>query len=772
MTSPDADGPIESAEELRETLLVLRREYDAIVAAADQSQHLLDALESLLTIDPSEDPFPQVFDALRRAFTFSQALMLAEIDANADELECIVAEIAPAVGTRWPIGAQFRKVLAGRVVATIPSSDAIEWRGATGLGFSADESALFLPVRVRERRGILVLVRAAGLVGFDRQHVSLARRCSLLASHALATRFASQSEAESLRLRELTTQLQLSEQEAKRNADLLNEVVNVLPVALTVQDADGRIHVINDAAASVLGTPVEVLRGRTPCEIYDAPELIEQERREYRDRLAGPSEQSEEQTVVLDGKSITLLTTSKAVRIFDEHLLLTASLDISERKRFEDELSRRAFHDQLTGLPNRELMQELIDQAIRTNARGGMFALAFIDLDNFKQVNDYYSHAIGDRLLIEVSKRISEQVRPGDRLARISGDEFLLLINPLDTRADLPRLIDRVIEALKAPFEIEGHRVLTSASLGASIFPLHGDDYETLRRGADSAMYRAKRDRKGSATYYDHTIDTEVTARMALEQKLRVAISEKRFRAAYQPKIRLSTGEVIGFEALVRWIDIDDMTHLPDTFIELAGELGLLDDITQFVLQDVERSMPELTARFGPDISVSVNVSPRQAADATFMASVLTQLAAGGLANRFVLELTEDALETTQRFQRQVLPQLREHGVRVSIDDFGTGFSSLSTLTDITADEVKVDRTFITAIHEHPRSQGILKAIESLCAALDINVVAEGVETEEELAYIRRHTSIDIVQGYYFAAPMLVSELPDEFLWGIGSDIG
>ncbi|MEP6491944.1 MAG: EAL domain-containing protein [bacterium] len=761
MTTALGGQPIESAEDLREALRVLRCEHDALAIGAAQSQQLLDALESLLSIDPSEDPFVQVFDALRKAFTFSQALMLAETEQ--DDLECIMAEPAVLIGTRWPVGPQFRKVLGGRVVATISSATAAEWRGAAGLGLSSDQSALYLPVRVRERRGILVLLRAPGLVGFDRHHVVLARKCSLLASHALASRVASQSEAESRGLRELTTRLQLSEQAAKRNADLLNEVVNVLPVGLTVQDAEGRLLVINDAAATVLGLPAAVLRGRTPHELHDTPELIERDRREYLERLDGPSQRTEEQSVTVGDKAITLLTTSKPVRIFDERLLLSTSLDISERKRFEDELSRRAFHDQLTGLPNRELMHELVDQALRANARGGMFALAFIDLDNFKRVNDYYSHAIGDRLLIEVSRRIAERVRPGDCLARISGDEFLLLINPLEARTDLPLLIDRVVDALKQPFDIEGHHVLTSASVGASIFPLHGDNYETLRRGADSAMYRAKRDRKGSATYFDRAMDTAMTARMALEQRLRVAISEKRFRAAYQPKIRLSTGEVTGFEALVRWVDEDGTTHMPGTFIELASELGLLDDITRFVLQDVEQSLPELSDRFGGDCSVSINVSPRQAADAAFMGSLIAQLAGKGLAKRFILELTEDALETTQRFQREVLPNLRAHGLRVSIDDFGTGYSSLSTLTDITADEIKVDRAFITSIHDRPRSQGILKAIESLCSALDISAVAEGVETDDELMYLRQHTSIDIVQGYYFSRPVLVSELPSSF---------
>lgn len=762
------ESPIASPEALREALLVLRREHDVLAVHAAQSQHLLDALESLLTVDPSVDPFAQVFDALRKAFTFSEAFMLAE--SHTGDLECIVAEPDELVGSLWPVTAQFRKVLNGRVVATIAPAHthapAVLVGGGDALPDDSDpfnQSALYLPVRVRDRRGILALLRAPGLDGFDRQHVALARKCSLLASHALATRVASQTEAESRELRELTAQLQLSEQAAKRNADLLTEVVNVLPVGLTVQDAEGHLLVINDVAAAPFGLPASALRGRAPHELHRSPEQVDRERRGYHKHLESLGEVTEERTIVVADKPTTMLTTRKSVRIFDERLLLSTSLDISDRKRFEDELSRRAFHDQLTDLPNRELMHELVEQAMRANARGGMFALAFIDLDNFKQVNDFYSHAIGDRLLIEVSRRISEQLRAADRLARISGDEFLLLISPLASLADLPPVIDRVVEALKQPFEIEGHRVLTSASVGTSVFPLHGDDYEGLRRCADSAMYRAKRDRKGSAAYFDLTEDTAMTARMALEQRLRVAIRERRFQAAYQPKVRVSTGEVTGLEALVRWVDEDGTVYMPDSFIELAGELGLLDDITRFVLDDVIRNLSTLNARFGSDCSLSFNVSPRQAADVVFMQSVIEQLANGGLGARCVLELTEDTLGATGRFHRDVLPHLRAHGVRVSIDDFGTGYSSLSTLIDITADEIKVDRAFISAIHTRPRSQGILRAIESICTALDISLVAEGVETAEELAYIIANTSIDVVQGYYFSPPRLLADLPAAF---------
>ena len=753
---------IESNEELREALLILRRAHDALTQGNAHTEQLLDALDSLLALSADDDPFARVFASLRKVFTFSQAMMLAEPDqsarVDANTLECIVADPQTLVGSTWPVGPLFRKVMDGRVVATFSNATIAEWHGAHAAGLSTDQSALYVPVGAHMRRGILVLLRTAQEAGFDRAHVALARRFSVLASHALATRFASQHAAESQRLRELTAQLRQSEQLATRNASLLQEVVDALPIGVAVQDDQGRLLLANHAIADALGKPVEELIGHVPFDLRGGEnDSMDRRRRHFQQHLASGMVHSRERSVTIGTREHTLLITGKPVRIHDESLMLSASLDITERKRFEEELSHRAFHDQLTGLPNRALMHEVVEAALAVPH--SQFALAFIDLDNFKQVNDYYSHAIGDSLLKEVALRIGQSIRSGDTLARISGDEFLLLINPLASEEELPPLIDRVILALKQPFHIEGHAVMTSASMGASIYPLHGDSYESLRRSADSAMYRAKRHRKGSASYFDASMGNALTARMDLEQQLRAAIREQHFRAAFQPKVELATERVVGFEALIRWVESDGTVRLPGEFIELASELGLLDDITRFVLADVEQHLPELMDAYGKHVSVSINIAAHQAGDLAFMESLGHQLTAAGLADRIVLELTEDALVATRQFQREVLPRLRALGLRVSIDDFGTGYSSLSTLADITADEVKVDRAFITAIHERPRSQGILKAIESLCSALGIVVVAEGVETLEERDYLRNNTGIALAQGYLFARPGFAENL-------------
>lgn len=547
---------------------------------------------------------------------------------------------------------------------------------------------------------------------------------------------------------------------AHDSAEILEAIVGALPVGVSVQDEEGRLLVINEQAAIAIGDDSARLLGSIPFGVRGArADQVSRRRARFLEHLNSGTARLRERQVLINGVMHTLLVSGKTVKVGDRKMLVSTSIDITERQNFEEELSYLAFHDQLTGLPNRALLQEIVDGALLAHARGGMFALAFIDLDNFKRINDFYSHSIGDALLCAVADRISKQMRPGDTLARISGDEFLLLIDPLDDCSRLPQLLQRVVDAIKEPFFLDGREVLTSASVGASIFPLHGNTYDALRCCADNAMYCAKSDRKGSARCYDLEMSDALTARMDMEQRLRAAVRDRHFRTALQPKVRIATGETVGFEALVRWVDQGLEVSSPGIFIELASELGVIDAITHFVLDDVTRSLPVLRARFGEQISVSINIAARQAGDIVFMDSLIERLQASGIAESVVLELTEDALVATQRFQRQVLPRLRAIGVRVSIDDFGTGFSSLSTLADITADEVKVDRAFISAIHERPRSQGILKAVESLCQALKIEVVAEGVETEQELAYLRDHTTIQFVQGYYFGKPMYLETL-------------
>jgi diguanylate cyclase (GGDEF)-like protein/PAS domain S-box-containing protein len=544
----------------------------------------------------------------------------------------------------------------------------------------------------------------------------------------------------------------------QRHAGLFRQIINLLPVGVTVQAQDGRFMLVNDAAAAQFGATSDVLIGVTPATVLPPDEAKWRRERELALIESGNASEPLETFGGTDGAR-TLLTTQKPVRIADETLIVSASFDISERKQAEDDLKRRACFDELTGLANRRVVEQQVDALIDLNGADGRFALAFIDLDNFKHINDYYSHAIGDALLINVARRIDGLIRESDMLARISGDEFVLVLNPIGDDEQLYPLVARLLDAIKQPFYIEGFEILTSASVGVSAYPEHGDDYETLRRNADAAMYRAKDSAKGSVVFFDSDVGQSMASRMEQEQRLRLAIRDRQFRCAFQPKVDLRTHEVVGFEALVRLRDAGGEIQGPSDFVQLAIELGLIDDITRQVVAETAKSIERLDEAFGHGTTFSINIAARQAGDLTFMQSIAELLRDTGQPDRFMIEVTEEAFLHRSAFQSNILPMLREIGVRVSIDDFGTGYSSLSVLADITADEIKVDRSFITAIHQRPRSQSVLKAIESLSHALGMTIIAEGVETFEELAYLQAATRIHLAQGYYFSQPFLLEDM-------------
>jgi cyclic di-GMP phosphodiesterase Gmr len=521
--------------------------------------------------------------------------------------------------------------------------------------------------------------------------------------------------------------------DAQRRLDLLHAVIDLLPVGVRVAGADGRLILANTAASQV---PLDA-NATAPVSVVET--------------AAGT-----------DGAR-TFLVASRTAEVLGETLRLSSAFDITDRARAETELLRLAYHDDLTGLPNRSLIRERVDVILARE--NGRFALAFIDIDNFKHINDFYSHAIGDALLVKFVQRIATHLRASDILARMSGDEFVLVLDPVESREQVVEVIERIVEHLKQPFLVDGFEIFTSASIGVSLYPEHGRDYEALRRNADTAMYRAKDGVKGGASFFDLRMGQAVTARMEREQRLRLAIRDRQFYCAFQPKVDIRTQEVIGLEALVRWRDGNGDIQGPSEFVTLAIELGLIDQITHMVLDETVAAMGHIDEAFGSHTTISVNVAAKQATNLGFMLSFVQALEQTGRAERFMIELTEDAFLAKNQFQREILPLLRRLGVRVSIDDFGTGYSSLSALADITADEIKIDRSFITGIHKRSRSQNVLKAVESLSGALGMTVVAEGIETFEELAYLQAATRIRYAQGFYFSKPLFIGKM------GYGDDV-
>ena len=527
----------------------------------------------------------------------------------------------------------------------------------------------------------------------------------------------------------------------------------LLPTGVTVQDENGDFLLVNDAATALLQMAAAA---PAPSQLTDRRETCLELLRSGRAAVL-------EEAITSGSAKHVFLTAHRPIRVAERNLLLSSSADITEQKAFEDALFRSAYYDELTGLPTRRVIEHRVNTLLaRDGAQGnfqGRFALAFLDVDNFKHINDYYGHAIGDALLIEMAKRLGMDLRESDILSRISGDEFMLLLNPIQNEAEVAEFIHFILQRLKAPFFIDESEIFASTSIGVSLFPEHGNSYDVLRQNADIAMYRVKNGSKGAAAFFDASMEREAQARMKVEQSLRLAILEKRFCCAFQPKVDIRTKEVKGIEALVRLKDDEGVIQAPGTFINLAVELGLIDELTHLVLAEIVKSIDLINETFGPNTTISINVAAKQAGKPEFMRPFAQALEATGFPKRFMIEVTEDAFVTKTHFQDEILPIFRKLGVGISIDDFGIGYSSLSALADITADEIKIDRSFITDIHNRPRSQGILRAIESLSEALGMTVIAEGIETFEELAYLQAATKIRYAQGYYFSRPIFLEDL-------------
>ena len=533
---------------------------------------------------------------------------------------------------------------------------------------------------------------------------------------------------------------------------ILRGVFKMLPAGVTVQDEQGRFLLVNDVAAAQLGIAAD------GAAAPDSKELTH--RRETGLELLRTGRPAVAEEWVTDGEvKKLLLTAHRPVRIGDRDLLLSSSADITARKALEDQLFRSAYHDELTGLPARRVIEHRADNLLQHDEPRARFALAFLDIDNFKHINDYYGHAIGDALLVEVARRVGLNLRESDMLSRISGDEFLLLLNPIQSEHEVAEYIHFVLQRLRAPFFIDGSEIFASTSIGVSFYPEHGRSFDELCQNADIAMYCVKNDGKGAVAFFDASMEREALARMKVEQSLRLAILEKRFCCAFQAKVDIRTQDIKGIEALVRLRDDGGIIQAPGTFINLAVELGLIDELTHLVLAEIVKSIDLINESFGADTTISINIAAKQAGNPDFMGAFAQALEATGYPARFMIEVTEDAFVAKTHFQTEILPMFRKLGVGVSIDDFGIGYSSLSALADITADEIKIDRSFITDIHKRPRSQGILRAIESLSEALGMTVVAEGIETFEELAYLQAATKIRYAQGFYFSRPIFLEEL-------------
>ncbi len=452
--------------------------------------------------------------------------------------------------------------------------------------------------------------------------------------------------------------------------------------------------------------------------------------------------------VKADGTLIDLAIYSRELPYAERPAVLLALMDITERKRAEARLAFMAQHDGLTGLPNRNLLrQHMEDMLLHTRRSAEKVAVLMLGLDNFKAVNDTLGHAIGDKLLRAVAKRLRSTLREEDALARLNSDEFAIAQRGLARPEEAGVLAKRLLEAIADPYLLDGQSVVIGASIGIAMAPGDGDDSEKLLKSADMALSRAKTDSRGTFAFFEAALDARAQSRRKIEVELRDAIQNDVLRPYYQPLIDLASGRITGFEALVRWPDPERGMVSPAEFIPVAEETGLINPLGGLMLRQACLD----AASWPDDVRVAVNLSPLQFRSGNLLSLVTDALKQSGLPpRRLELEITETLLLEKSSQVLATLHALRALGVRISMDDFGTGYSSLSYLRSFPFDKIKIDQSFVRDLGANREAQAIIRSIVSLGKGLGVTITAEGVETEAELSCLRAE-GCDEGQGFLFS---------------------
>ncbi|MEC5216867.1 diguanylate cyclase (GGDEF)-like protein/PAS domain S-box-containing protein [Actimicrobium sp. GrIS 1.19] len=439
--------------------------------------------------------------------------------------------------------------------------------------------------------------------------------------------------------------------------------------------------------------------------------------------------------------------------------VLISFADISEVKLAQKRLLFLATHDPLTGLPNRRFMSERLLQVIdQAKSRGHRLALMFLDLDRFKHVNDTIGHDAGDALLQIVAGRLVGCTRKSDTLARLGGDEFVVLVEVIDELDYLGVLAGRILEAIAAPFRLQGYEYYLGVSIGVSVYPDDGTDAQTLLRAADAAMYSAKEAGRHNVQYFTSALNIRTQRRYHLEKNLRHALVREEFSLVYQPKVELASGRIVGAEALLRWNSPEDGLIGPTEFIPIAEETGLIVPIGQWVLEQACLQAVIWRRSLHPNLRMAVNLSPRQFQDRQLVEAVRETLRRTGLpAEALELEITESLLLGDSEALTAIFSALTGMGVRFSLDDFGTGYASLSYLQRFPLSTLKIDRSFIRGIPHDRDSVALTLAIIAMAKSLEMDVTAEGVENQSQMAFLK-HANCEEMQGYYFSRPVPAAE--------------
>jgi diguanylate cyclase (GGDEF)-like protein/PAS domain S-box-containing protein len=541
-------------------------------------------------------------------------------------------------------------------------------------------------------------------------------------------------------------------------------LVNHSPDIIYTLDPQGRFTFLNESAQRILGVATDDLIGQPYDRIVAATDL-DQARHAVNDRRTG---ERATQNLELRFKLGATNDDSVTVELNAMGLYRTAAdgtrefigsygvaRDISERKRAEAMITYQAYHDLLTGLPNRALFRDRLDQTlVQAKRQGQRLAVMFLDLDHFKMVNDSLGHLVGDALLQAVGQRLRACLRETDTLARIGGDEFLVLLPNIQSERNAGVLARKLVASLKAPFHIEGHELFVSLSVGAALYPDHGEAGDALIKYADIAMYHAKDQGRNGYCLYATALDTRLNGQLDIRAGLRRALERGEFEVHYQPQVEIASERVIGMEALVRWRHPDKGLIPPGDFIAIAEESGLIGPISDWVLQTVCQQAHIWQAMGLPAITLAVNLSARQIERPDFVARFSQMLGEYQLDGRHVeIEITESTLMRDIEGCIHKLKQLSELGVEVSIDDFGTGYSSLSYLRKLPIHTLKIDQSFIHDLDPEHGGAAIVNGIAAMAKGMRLNLIAEGVESAAQLDFLKT-VGCDAYQGYLYSRPV------------------
>jgi diguanylate cyclase (GGDEF)-like protein/PAS domain S-box-containing protein len=543
---------------------------------------------------------------------------------------------------------------------------------------------------------------------------------------------------------------------------LLGQIFESSREGIMITDEAMRIVSVNPALARNTGYSEAQLVGKTPAFLSSArqPDFSQA----MRDSLARQGHsQHELWNRRADGEEFPALLSMSEVRYRDGRVThyVGFHFDISERKAAEDRIAFLAYHDALTGLPNRVLAKERLDLAIALASRSGhKVALLFFDLDNFKMINDSLGHSTGDALLRAVATRLRGCIREGDTLSRVGGDEFLLVVSDVAAPDDVGAVSEKILAQLTEPFHVEGNELTTSVSMGVAVYPDDGQDFDALLKKADTAMYSAKEAGRNTYRFYTRQMNVDALEHLKIRTGLRQALDQGQFVLHFQPQIDLATGRTVGAEALIRWAHPELGLLPPARFIGIAEDTGLIVPIGDWVLREACRQAAAWRAASGlPELVCAVNLSAPQFRRGDLEGSVARALADSGLdAAGLELELTESILIRDTEHVLATVQRLKSIGVKLSIDDFGTGYSSLSYLKRFAVDKLKIDRSFVRGMADDPNDAAIVRAIIQMARSLGLKTIAEGVEDDRLRALLLMHRC-DEGQGFHFARPLPAQEL-------------